>query len=104
MEGLIPVRNAAAAEVSVKRGIAAPLVDGWLEARRALREAEQAEHPDVTDALGRVWTWMDGDIYTHDGMAWPLDHITHPGIGWPTAAALDNPNYQWCATCRWGAR
>lgn len=89
-----------------KRGIAAPLVDAWLEARRELREIEEVAHPDVTDALGRVWRWMDGDIYTHDGMAWPLEYITAERIGLPTQAALDNvlatadSNARWRATHR----
>lgn len=82
------------------RGIAAPLVDAWRAARRALREIEENEHPDLTDALGRAWKWIDGDLYGHDGMAWPRDHVTYEAVGLPTKAARDNPNYRWCEICR----
>jgi hypothetical protein len=86
--------------VSAGRGIASALVDDWQAARRALREIEEAEHPNITDALGRVWQWKDKDLYTHDSMAWPRDHVMHSGVSLPSQAALDNPNYQWCSICK----
>lgn len=51
------------------------LVSRWLDARRELAEAERAEHPNVTDTSGRVWTWKAGDLYRHEGKAWPLAFI-----------------------------
>lgn len=79
------------------------LIASWQESRRALRAIEEAEHLDVTDALGRVWVWWKGELYCHDGMAWPLGHVTDPRIGWPSKEALQNPNYQWCSICLGGA-
>lgn len=96
------IRPAAATEPG-GRGVAAGLVDALRQARRELRDAEVAEHPNLTDALGRVWTWKSNDLYVHDSMAWTSASILHPNIGWPTQVALANPNYQWCATCRAGA-
>lgn len=78
----------------------AALIVRWQEARRSLRALEQAEHPDVTDALGRIWTWLDGDLYRHDDMALPLTSITDEAIRRPTQRALANPNYWWCSICR----
>jgi hypothetical protein len=73
-------------------------VDAWQAARAALAEIERAEHPDITDRLGRVWTWMQGEVYTHCGMAYPG--------GWVAAMSkpanrymLDNPNYDLCDLC-----
>ena len=56
--------------------------------------------PDVVDHLGRTWVWSQGDLYTHDSMTWPLSLIRHTDISWPSAAALRNPNYRWCDTCK----
>jgi hypothetical protein len=90
------------------------LVTEWLALRIVIAEMEVAEHPPITDALGRAWTWIPGGardrdgndcstLYGHDGMAWPREWVEHPGIGWPRAAALDNPNSRWCELCRAGA-
>jgi hypothetical protein len=78
------------------------LVDEWQDLRKALREAEEAAHPPITDALGRVWTWKDGDLYTHDSMAWPRAFVESANVGLPTRYALDNPNYRWCSICTSG--
>lgn len=75
------------------------LIVSWQQSRQALRAIEEAGHPDVTDVFGRVWVWKDKDLYTHDGMAWPLDHVTNRNMGLPTKQALENPNYQWCSIC-----
>lgn len=77
----------------------AALIGQWHDALRGLRRIEEAEHPDITDALGRVWVWKDGDVYVHDGMAWPREHIERQTVSLPTRAALDNPNYRWCEIC-----
>lgn len=79
-----------------------PMLAEWQAARTALRAIEEAEHPDVTDALGRVWTWVNGDLYRHDSMAWPLSHVLNPAVRWPRADVLDNPNYALCQACRDG--
>jgi hypothetical protein len=76
------------------------LVDEWLTALGNLRALEETEHPDLIDVLGRAWKWKAGDIYTHDGMAWPETFITSPSMGLPGPVALENPNYQWCAICK----
>jgi hypothetical protein len=80
------------------------LLASWQQSRAALRVIEEAEHPDVTDAFGRVWVWKDKDLYTHDGMAWPLGHVTNKKMSLPTDQALQNPNYQWCSICMGGGR
>jgi hypothetical protein len=82
------------------RGIMAPLIDEWQALRQELRAMEVAEHPDITDALGRVWKWKDGDLYTHDSIASPKAFVTRPKMSLPTQAALENPNYQWCEICK----
>lgn len=84
------------------RGIAASLVDDLIALRRAVREIEEEEHPDLVDAFGRTWTWKSHDLYVHDSMAWPRDSVLSPTIGWPSASVLDNPNYRWCDTCKTG--
>lgn len=73
------------------------LLGQWQNARAELHELERAGHPDVTDRLGRVWTWWKGDLYRHCGNAAPKDMIGDFGL--PTQAALDNPNYELCDTC-----
>lgn len=78
----------------------AQLIADWQATRKALRAAEEAEHPDVVDALGRAWQWVSGDLYRHDSMAKPLVLVTHPDVNWPTVACYANPNYQWCDTCK----
>lgn len=80
----------------------ASLIDGWRALRAELHAIEEAEHPDVTDAHGRVWRWESRDLYTHDDiLAWPLTAITGGTFGLPTSALADNPNYVGlCGTCR----
>jgi hypothetical protein len=96
------------------RRVASVFVTEWQALRTVIAEMEVAEHPDITDSLGRVWTWIPGgardrdgnDTSTlcgHDGMAWPREHVEQPGIGWPRADVLGNPNYRWCELCRAGA-
>jgi hypothetical protein len=96
------------------RRVSSTLVTEWQALRTVIAEMEAAEHPDITDALGRVWTWIPGGardrdgnnmstLYGHDGMAWPREHVEQPAIGWPRADVLDNPNYRWCELCRAGA-
>lgn len=78
------------------------LVDEWWVARAVQRELERAAHPDITDRFGRVWTWKDGDLYTHDNtLAFPLAFIDDR-IGLPRPGLADeNPNYAGlCAICR----
>lgn len=79
------------------------LLDEWQVARATLRLIEEAEHPDIIDVHGRVWTWWKGDLYRHDGvLAWPLSLIRDPAFGLPRAGLADgNPNYaSLCAICR----
>lgn len=72
-------------------GTTSRMLDEWAAARAALAEMERAEHPDITDARGRVWSWWRGDLYRHtvqEGefhpnpritagytMAWPREHV-----------------------------
>ena len=76
------------------------MIDEWMALRLEMKRSERAEHPPVTDVLGREWTWVDRDLYRHDGMAWPLSFITADSKSWPSPALLDNPNYGWCEHCR----
>ncbi|MEU8840283.1 hypothetical protein AB0D97_14280 [Streptomyces roseus] len=74
------------------------LVSTWRAARAELAALERAEHPNITDHLGRVWTWFGrGDTYRHCGNAAPSYMINNFGL--PTQAALDNPNYDLCDIC-----
>jgi hypothetical protein len=76
------------------------MVDEWATARAALAELERAEHPDITDRYGRVWAWKSGDIYRHDGMAFPRALVESNAMGLPSQSALDNPNYgELCTVC-----
>lgn len=77
------------------------LIADWQDARTALAELERAEHPDITDRHGRVWTWRGrGDLYRHDGMACPKEFVLDGAIGLPSQAVLDNPNYgELCGIC-----
>lgn len=77
------------------------LLDKWQAARVALQELERAEHPDITDRFGRVWAWRGrGDLYRHDGMAFPKAFVVDDAIGLPSQAVLDNPNHgHLCAVC-----
>jgi hypothetical protein len=96
------------------RRVASAFVTERQALRTVIAEMEAAELADITDALGRVWTWIPGGardrdgndtstLYGHDGMAWPREHVEQPGIGWPRVDVLDNPNYRWCELCRAGA-
>jgi hypothetical protein len=67
------------------------LIGEWQTARATLAELERAEHLDITDRHGRVWTWWKGDIYRHCGNAAPADMINQFGL--PSQRVLDNPNY-----------
>lgn len=75
-------------------------LDEWERLRKELRAIEEAEHPPITDVLGRQWTWKDGDLYVHDGMAWPREFVERAEMELPSQAALENPNYRWCPICR----
>lgn len=75
----------------------AGLVNDWTNARAELHELERAEHPDVTDRFGRVWTWRGKDLYAHCGIAAPKDMIDDFVL--PSQTALDNPNYDPCDIC-----
>lgn len=54
-------------------GIAKILAD--LEALNAEVEATLITPPDITDNEGRVWAWWKGDLYRHEGKAWPKAFI-----------------------------
>ncbi|MFI9123827.1 hypothetical protein ACIGW0_31300 [Streptomyces bikiniensis] len=74
------------------------LIIEWQAARAELAELERAEHPDLTDRFGRVWTWRGrGDLYRHCGNAAPAYMIDQFGI--PSQRVLDNPNYDLCVIC-----
>lgn len=77
----------------------AGLLSEWQAARAQLAGIERAEHPDITDHLGRVWTWRGrGDLYRHCGIAAPAAMIDQFGL--PSRAVLDNPNYgELCDVC-----
>lgn len=78
------------------------LIGEWQNARAALAELEHAEHPDITDRHGRAWTWRPGrgDIYVHDGMAFPRALVESNALGLPSQSVLDNPNYgHLCDVC-----
>lgn len=75
----------------------------WRAVRAELADIERAEHPDITDRFGRVWTWSPGhyDIYVHDCLAWSRTRIMHPDVSLPPATLADNPNYSsLCELCR----
>jgi hypothetical protein len=75
------------------------LLAEWQVARAVLADLERAEHPDVTDRLGRVWVWRGrGDLYRHCGTAAPLGMIDMFGV--PRDSVLRNPNYPvLCVVC-----
>ena len=92
--------HAETAAMTQRHGPADGLVRHWLTARAALAELERAEHPDVVDRYGRAWSWVSGDLYRHDCLAWPLDDIEGGKFGLPPARLADNPNYaSLCAIC-----
>lgn len=81
----------------------AQLIASWQAARAELAAIERAEHPDITDHHGRVWTWRGrGDLYRHCSLAWPEEFVRNNRHGLPTQAALDSPNYDLCDLCLGG--
>lgn len=84
----------------ITTSVGVKLVADWTEARRELAELERAEHPDITDRYGRVWTWLAGELYRHDEtLAFPKAMID--GARLPSPDLANNPNYsKLCATCR----
>jgi hypothetical protein len=78
------------------------LLADWHATRAELAAIERAEHPDVVDRHGRVWTWWKGDLYRHDDtLAFPLEMIQAARFGLPGPRLADNPNYRrLCETCR----
>lgn len=82
------------------QAVAATLVQEWQALRLALRQLEEAEHPPIVDSLGRAWTWIDKELYGHDGMAWPRDFLKETELSLPSPRVLANPNYRWCDICR----
>jgi hypothetical protein len=80
--------------------ITAKMVSDWLQLRADLAAVERAEHPDLTDHHGRVWTWVAGDLYRHCGMAWPRHSIEDTRHGLPSATVRANPNYDLCDICK----
>lgn len=88
--------------VAARPPVTAVLVGRWLAVRAELRRRERAEHRDLVDKFGRAWIWRDGDLYTHDKMAWTRAMIEGSACGLPTPAALANPNYDFCPICARG--
>jgi hypothetical protein len=80
------------------RGPLGFLIDEWRAARSELAEIERAEHPDIIDHHGRIWTWISGDLYRHCQLAWPERFIRAPH-GLPSPRLADNPNYRLCEIC-----
>jgi hypothetical protein len=72
----------------------------WQAARDELAAAELAEHPDITDHHGRVWVWVDGDLYRHCGMAWTSAQIRNTEHLLPSASLFSNRNYSFCSICK----
>jgi hypothetical protein len=87
--------------VSGVEGLNAAIVE-WRAIRAELAALERAEHPDITDRHGRVWSWWKGDLYRHDDtLAVPADLVADWGL--PGARLADNPNYAGlCDICRSG--
>lgn len=60
-----PVPTAAdLAAAQAGRAAVARVVDEWQTLRADLAALEAAEHPDIIDVNGRVWSWWQGDLYT----------------------------------------
>lgn len=78
------------------------LIREWIDVRARLAALEAAEHPDIADRFGRVWTWRKGDLYVHDStLAFPEDWVRDPEIELPHPRLADNPNYsRLCDICR----
>lgn len=92
------------------RILVAATVAEWQRLRAQIAEIERAEHPDITDSYGRVWTWFAGEqrlkysdeLYVHCGMVASTDPDSGVYLhrhGLPTQAALDNQNYELCEIC-----
>lgn len=76
------------------------LLGEWQGARETLLDLERAEHPDITDRHGRVWSWRHRDLYWHCGMVFPKEVVESNAMGLPSQSVLDNPNYgRLCAVC-----
>jgi hypothetical protein len=84
--------------------IVSGMVDEWKQLRTELQDVEQSEHPDIVDCLGRLWTWVDKDLYRHDNMATTRNIIESTGLRFPQPKILDNPNYTWCNHCLAGIK
>lgn len=66
--------------------IVSALVDRWREVRHEIAELEAAEHPNITDKQGRIWTWWKHDLYrTPRPDLYPVDeHRAEVGqAAWP---------------------
>lgn len=74
----------------------------WTALRQEIAAIERAEHPDIVDAHGRVWTWKSGDLYGHDKtFGIPKDWIASAGL--PPETLAENWNYwRLCSTCTAG--
>ncbi|MFE5290186.1 hypothetical protein ACFRAQ_34905 [Nocardia sp. NPDC056611] len=81
--------------------VVASMIADWRAARAELAALERAEHADITDRFGRVWTWWKGDLYRHDkGLAVPQKFLTEGWVGLPKRELKDNPNYELCEICK----
>lgn len=81
----------------------ANLMSQWATARADLAALERADHPDLIDHHGRVWTWKGrGDLYSHDDtLCWPAHWVTDGTAVLPDKKLMDNPNYaKLCGICR----
>lgn len=97
-----PGPDPAAITVALARIRIRQMIDNWQAARAELAAIERAEHPDITDHHGRVWTWWKGDLYRHCSLAWTRGMVLDGRHGLPTEKARSNPNYHLCAVCRGG--
>lgn len=75
------------------------LITEWLELQEALREIERTSRPDIVDHYGRTWTWWQGELYRHCGMAWPKSSVLDTRNGLPCPTVRSNPNYGLCDIC-----
>lgn len=76
------------------------LIAEWQSERAGWAELQGAEHPDIIDHHGRVWTWWKGDLYRHCKLAWPRTFVEDGRHGLPGPTALNNPNYAGlCGIC-----
>ncbi|MFB8401126.1 hypothetical protein [Streptomyces sp. NPDC055912] len=75
------------------------LIDEWQRLRSEIAEMERADHPDITDRHGRVWTWWKGTLYRHCSLAFPQSFVEDERLGLPNPKLRDNPNYTLCQIC-----